>query len=190
MQNLFWFPFRLFGQTIWSYLEHTANHALAVKLHRRLTACRWMNRSSRKCSGKTTWPTCVMTVAAGAGLLKPLLSLADLVPGPSGGAPVGLRHQRGNGLPQRLCLELGLRVALFLVIHRSFRHSLIWSRGLELGLIGGLVCSLGLLLLWMLAVWKELAFLHHCLTTTLWDQNQTWKHELQKKEETNQQIKG
>lgn len=101
-----------------------------------------------------------MTMAAGAGLLKPFLSLAALVPDLCGIAPVlpRYRQQRGNGLPQKLGLELGSRVAFFLAIHWRFplvqvlRQSLNGNRGLELGLIRGLVSFSGLFLVRTLGV--------------------------------------
>ncbi len=157
-----------------------------------LLAWGWMNQRNRKCKGRKILPTCVMTMAAAAGLLEPLLSLAALVPDLCGTAPVGLRQQRGNGLPQRLGLELGGRVVLFLDVRWRFlwvqalRQRLSGSRGLDLGLIRGLVSFSGLLLRCVLGVWLELVFLHLRLTTALWDQNQIWKHERQKREDTNQ----
>lgn len=113
---------------------------------------------NRKCLNEKTSPTCVMALAIA--MLKLLLGLAALVPGLGGRAAVvlGLRQQRGNGLPQRFGLGMECRVVLVLDVVWSFlllpvlRWHLVGSRGWYLCLIGGLVSSLGLRLWWMLGV--------------------------------------
>lgn len=123
-------------------------------------AWRWMNQSSERCRIKRT--TCVMAMVVGSG--GPLLlCLAALVPGLWGGAPVGFRQQRGNGLPQWPSLGRASTVTLFLALRRSFlgvpvlRQVSRWRRTGNKDLLFSLW--------WMLSV--QVKLLHVCLTTNL-----------------------